>query len=155
MLLCVAANVALAHSVQAVVFPLGGNAFFDHAVWSLQGAGYFDQTADATSVAPNDVPLAAAAGDVLYLGMQSPFDRVYVQMSTVGSANFLGGSVVYEYSTGTNILGSAGFGSLAVTSDAATANFTTVNASGNVIISFTPVSSNRDFHSLVLSSMSF
>ncbi len=124
---------------QVPVATLGGNATIDYAYRSSGGV-FTDVTAAANSTTANDVTVGSnLAADVLYVGMKSPFDTIYLDVGTwgVGSAGAL------QFAYGTTVAGLGGnvvtsYSSLNVTSASGDTNLKTAVSGGMTTLTFTP-----------------
>lgn len=121
----------------AAQVPLGGNAAIDYA-YRYSGGAYTDVTAAANSTTANDVTIGSnTVNDVLYVGMKSPFDTIYLDVGTwgVGAA----GTLKYEYVSGI-LLNANLYKTLSVSSGSGDANLKTAVSGGMTTLSFAPPS---------------
>ncbi|MBP9748740.1 Ig-like domain-containing protein, partial [Patescibacteria group bacterium] len=112
---------------------LGGNAAIDYA-YRYSGGAYTDVTGAANNTTANDVTVGAtAANDVLYIGMKSPFDTLYLDVGTWGAG--AAGTLKYEYVSGA-LFGANIYKTLAVTSPDSDTNLKTSVSSGQTSVTF-------------------
>ncbi|MCR4278488.1 MAG: Ig-like domain-containing protein [bacterium] len=108
---------------------LGGNATFD-AVFYYDGNSWSDLTSAASNATVSDVQLGSAgsANGVVYFGMQSPVDKLYLEFGQWGGGT---GSLTWQYSLGASIcfLESQCWSSATVTSNPST-DFKTPSGNG-------------------------